>query len=188
MDIKNPETTDLKAPDKFRTKFKTTKGDVTLEINRDWSANGADRFYNLVKAGFFTDIAFFRVIEGFMAQFGIHGDPDVSGAWENQIIKDDEVNASNTRGRISFATAGPDTRTTQLFINFGDNSFLDDQGFSPIGEVVEGMENIDALYKEYGEGAPHGKGPSQGYIHRAGNAYLKENFPELDYILSAEII
>ncbi|HUF62665.1 MAG TPA: peptidylprolyl isomerase [Verrucomicrobiales bacterium] len=178
-----------KAPDTFRAKLVTTRGDVVIEVTRAWAPNGADRFYNLVKAGFFTDIAMFRVIDGFMAQFGIHGDPKVAAAWRDARIKDDPTGkASNTRGMVTFATAGPNTRTSQLFINYADNSSLDAQGFSPIGKVVEGMEVMDKIYKEYGEGAPRGKGPSQAQIQREGNAYLNKDFPKLDYIKSAEIL
>lgn len=178
-----------KAPDSFRAKLITTQGDVVIEVTRAWAPNGADRFYNLVKAGFFTDIALFRVIDGFMAQFGIHGDPKVAAAWRDAKIKDDPSGkASNTRGMVTFATAGPNTRTSQLFINYADNSTLDAQGFSPIGKVVEGMEVMDKIYKEYGEGAPRGKGPGQAQILREGNAYLKKDFPKLDYIKSAEIL
>jgi peptidyl-prolyl cis-trans isomerase A (cyclophilin A) len=141
-----------------------------------------------VEAGFYSDIAFFRVLDGFVAQFGISGDPAVASEWRAKSIQDDPVRGSNTRGTVTFAMAGPNTRTTQLFINYGDNSQLDKMGFSPFAEVVEGLENIDALHSGYGEGAPRGRGPDQGRLQRDGNAYLKSDFPELDYILSATIL
>lgn len=189
MDIlKDPSKANEKAPESFKVKFTTTKGDFTLEITRAWSPLGADRFYNLVKAGFFTDIALFRVIDGFMAQFGIHGDPAVSAAWRAAQIKDDPVKQSNGRGYISYAMAGPNTRTTQFFINFADNGNLDGMGFSPFGKVVEGMDVVDGIYKGYGEGAPRGMGPDQGRIQREGNKYLKADFPKLDYIKSASLL
>ncbi len=184
----NPALANESAPETFKVKFTTTKGDIVIELNRSWSPNGVDRFYNLVKIGFYTDIAFFRVIKGFMAQFGISGDPLVSAKWREANISDDPVQESNTRGKVSFATAGPNTRTTQLFINYGNNSNLDRMGFSPIGEVVEGMDVVDSLYMEYGEGAPRDKGPDQGYIQQRGNTYLKEQFPNLDYIKKAAIM
>ena len=177
-----------RAPDVFRASFETTRGNFVVEARREWAPLGVDRFYNLVREGFFEDVRFFRVIEGFMAQFGIAGRPDVAAAWHSARIDDDPVASSNTRGRITFATAGPGTRTTQLFINYADTSRLDDMGFSPIGEVVEGMEVVDALHAGYGEGAPRGRGPDQGRIHKEGNAYLSREFPDLDWIRRAEIL
>jgi len=184
----NPSKADEKAPAVFRTKFKTTKGDFTIEATRAWAPLGADRFYNLVKIGYFTDIAFFRVISGFMAQFGIHGNPEVSAQWRGAAIKDDTVAQSNLKGYITYAMAGPDTRTTQFFINYGNNTNLDSMGFSPFGKVVEGMEVVDGIYSGYGEGAPRGMGPDQGRAQMEGNAYFKKDFPKLDYILSAELV
>jgi peptidyl-prolyl cis-trans isomerase A (cyclophilin A) len=178
-----------KAPAEFKVKFVTSKGDVVLKITRDWSPNGADRFYNLVKCGYYDDVRFFRVISGFMAQFGIHGDPKVSAKWSEAKIEDDSVKVSNTRGRITYAKTGlPNSRSTQLFINYKDNSRLDKQGFSPFGEVVEGMEVVDKLYSGYGEGAPSGRGPSQGRIVAEGNAYLNKDFKDLDFIKTAQIV
>ncbi|MEI7529062.1 MAG: peptidylprolyl isomerase [Elusimicrobiota bacterium] len=185
--LKNPAALAEKAPETFKVKFTTTKGDFTLDITRAWAPLGADRFYNLVKAGYFTDIAFFRVISGFMVQFGIHGDPAVSAAWRPASIKDDAVTQSNARGYISYAMAGPNTRTTQFFINFGNNSNLDSMGFSPFGKVTDGMAVVDSIYSGYGEGAPSGMGPDQGLVQRQGNKYLKAEFPKMDYILSAAI-
>ena len=151
-----------KAPETFKVQFDTTKGKFTIEVTRSLSPNGADRFYNLVRSGYFKDIAFFRVIPGFMCQFGIHGDPKVSAKWRDANITDDPVKGSNTRGTITFATAGPNTRTTQLFINFGNNTRLDGMGFSPFGKVIEGMDVVDKINGEYGEGAPGGRGPDPG--------------------------
>ena len=185
--LKNPEQANETAPETFKAVLKTTKGDVTIEVTRAWSPAGADRFYNLVKIGYFSDISIFRVVSGFMAQFGIHGDPSVSAKWRTAPIKDDPVKESNKRGHITFATAGPNTRTTQLFINFVDNTPLDGMGFSPFGKVVSGMDVVDKLHAGYGEGAPRGRGPNQGRIQTEGNTYLKKDFAQLDYILSAEI-
>lgn len=185
--LADPSKATEKAPDKFRVVFDTTKGKVVIEVTREWAPRGADRFYNLVKVGFFKDIAIFRVISGFMAQFGIHGDPQIAKAWKEATVKDDAVKAKNTRGMVTFATAGPHTRTTQMFINFGDNSRLDGMGFSPFGKVAEGMDVIDSLYSDYGEGAPRGRGPDQAKAQHHGNAYLKDQFPNLDYINSAAL-
>jgi peptidyl-prolyl cis-trans isomerase A (cyclophilin A) len=184
----DPSKLTATAPDTFKAQFDTTKGKFTVEVTRSLSPNGADRFYNLVKSGYFTDVAFFRVVPGFMCQFGIHGDPAVSAKWRDANITDDPVKGSNTRGTITFATAGPGTRTTQLFINFGNNTFLDGQGFSPFGKVTDGMDVVDKINSEYGEGAPNGNGPNQGRIQMEGNAYLKKDFPNLDYIKSATIL
>jgi|SRR5665213_781007 len=184
----DPAKLTAKAPETFKAQFDTTKGKFTIEVTRSLSPNGADRFYNLVRSGYFKDIAFFRVIPGFMCQFGVHGDPAVSAKWREANISDDPVKGSNTRGTITFATAGPGTRTTQLFINFGDNTGLDGQGFSPFGKVTGGMDVVDKINSEYGEGAPGGRGPDQSRVQMEGNAYLKKDFPNLDYIKSASII
>ena len=183
-----PDEATEQAPDEYQIEFETTQGDFTVTIHRDWAPKGADRLYNLVRIGFFEDIAFFRVIDGFMAQFGLHGHPDVNAAWRNAEIEDDEVTRSNTRGKVTFATRGPDSRTTQLFINFGDNSNLDAMGFSPVGEVDDGMDVVDSLYSGYGEGAPRGRGPDQGRIQRQGNTYLRQHFENLDYVVRASIV
>jgi len=187
-DFSDPAKLKAKAPESFKVKFETTKGNFTVEVTRSLAPNGADRFYNLVRSGYFSDIAFFRVIQGFMCQFGIHGDPKVAAAWRGAQIPDDPVKASNTRGAITFATAGPNTRTTQLFINFGNNANLDGMGFSPFGKVTEAMDVVDKINHEYGEGAPRGRGPDQGRVQMEGNAYLKKSFPNLDYIKSASIV
>ena len=177
------------APATYKVNVKTTKGDFVIQVNRDWAPNGADRFYNLVKNGYYKNIAFFRVIEGFMAQFGIHGDPKLNTVWRDASIPDDPAGKqSNTRGRITFATRGPNTRTVQLFINFADNNRLDQMGFSPFGEIdAEGMKVVDSLFNGYGEGAPRGRGPDQGRLQSEGNTYLKAEFGQLDYLISADI-
>lgn len=175
------------APDEYTVELTSTQGPVLIDVYREWSPNGADRFYDLVQDGYYTDVAFFRVISGFMAQTGIHGDPAVGAKWRDENIPDDPVKGSNTRGTVSFAMAGPGTRTTQFFINFVDNSRLDSMGFSPFGKVRD-MSTVDALYSGYGEGAPRGRGPSQGQLQAQGNAYLKKDFPKLDYIKSARVV
>lgn len=179
-----------KAPETYKVKLETTKGEVVIEVTRAWAPNGADRFYNLVKIGYYDGVVFFRVIEGFMAQVGMHGDPAVQAAWSKATIPDDPVLQSNTRGMVTFAaTSAANSRTTQFFINFGDNTSLKQHGpFAPFGRVVEGMAVVDTLYSGYGEGAPRGRGPSQGEIARQGNAYLKASFPELDAITRASLL
>ena len=188
----DPSLAKEQAPDTFQAKFTTTKGDFVIEVTRDWAPHGADRFFNLVKIGYFDDAAFFRNIEGFMVQFGINGDPAVNEKWHAANIKDDPVEKSNKPGYVTFAKSGaPNSRSTQVFINFGDNSRLDRDGFSPFGRVIEGMEVVKSLYNGYGEGAggaPGARGPAQGRIQKEGNAYLKKNFPKLDYIKSAKIV
>ncbi len=173
-----------KAPGVFKVKFKTTVGDIVIECRRAWSPKGADRFFELVKKGFYEEIAFFRVIPTFMAQFGIHGDPEQAGEWRGQSIDDDPKSQPNIRGMISFAIAGPNTRTTQMFINFGDNRQLDSQGFTPFAKVLEGMDVVDEIH-QVGEGAPRGPGPRQDLVQSGGNDYLKKNFPKLTYIKGA---
>jgi peptidyl-prolyl cis-trans isomerase A (cyclophilin A) len=184
----NPALATEKAPDKYKAKFTTTKGDFVIEVTREWAPNGADRFYNLVKTGYFTDVGFFRNIAGFMVQFGINGDPAVNTKWRDARIPDDPVKQSNQKGFVSFATSGPNSRTTQLFINHGHNNNLDGMGFSPFGQVVEGQNVVEALHNGYGEGAPRGRGPRQDLIQSQGNAYLKKDFPNLDYVKTAAIV
>ena len=187
--LTEPATLKEKSPESFRVKMDTTKGAITIEVTRAWAPNGADRFYNLVQSGYFTEIAFFRAISGFMCQFGIHGDPTISAAWRDAKIPDDKTGAaSNAAGMLTFAMAGPNTRTTQLFINLDDNAQLDSMGFPPFGKVVEGMDVVKKLNTEYGEGAPRGRGPDQGQVQMMGNAYLKKDFPNLDYIKSASVV
>jgi len=178
----------LRAPDTFTVRLDTTKGEILIDVTRAWSPRGADRFYTLVRAGYYERVAFFRVVAGFMAQVGIHGTPAVNRAWRDREIPDDPVVQSNTRGMVSYAMAGPGTRTTQFFINYVDrNARLDSMGFAPIGRVRD-MSVVDALYSGYGEGAPGGRGPSQQRMTNEGNAYLEAEFPELDYINSASIV
>jgi peptidyl-prolyl cis-trans isomerase A (cyclophilin A) len=182
-----PASLTEKAPDTYKVNFDTSAGPFVVEVNRAWAPNGADRFYNLAKNGFFDNARFFRVISGFMVQFGINGDPAIAAAWRAARIPDDPVKESNKRGYITFATAGPNTRTSQVFINFRDNAGLDGQGFAPFGQVISGMDIVDKLYAEYGEGAPSGRGPSQQQVQSQGNAYLMKDFPNLDFVKKATI-
>jgi peptidyl-prolyl cis-trans isomerase A (cyclophilin A) len=186
--LKNPAALKEQAPATFRANFDPSAGTFVVEVRRAWAPHGADRFYNLVKNGFYDDARFFRVISGFMVQFGIHADPAVSAVWRNARIPVDPVVESNRRGYITYAMAGsPDSRTTQVFINFRDNAGLDKQGFAPFGQVISGMDVVDKLYAGYGEGAPSGKGPNQGQIQTEGNAYLIKSFPNLSYIKKATV-
>jgi peptidyl-prolyl cis-trans isomerase A (cyclophilin A) len=183
-----PATLRAKAPAEYDVKFVTTQGEFTIKVTRAWAPNGADRFYNLVRHHFYDGATFFRVLPGFMAQFGISAYPEVSKVWETANIKDDPIVQSNHRGFVSFATAGPNTRTTQAFINYGNNEALDKSGFSAFAVVEDGMEVVDKLYSGYGEGAPDGHGPDQGLVTSRGRAYLEKSFPKLDSIRSATIV
>ncbi|HSU60337.1 MAG TPA: peptidylprolyl isomerase [Bryobacteraceae bacterium] len=176
-------------PAQYKVQLQTTKGDVVILVHRNWSPIGADHFYQLTKAGFYNNNAIFRVLPGFVVQWGISGDPQVNKKW-NEAIKDDPPKVSNKIGTIVFAKTGqPDSRTTQVFINLGDNSAaLDPQGFTPFGEVIQGMDNVAKFYTGYGEGQPNGEGPSQGSIEETGNSYLQQHYPKLDYIKSARIV
>ena len=169
-------------PDVYRVKFETSKGDFTIEVTKAWAPLGAARFYKLTQKKFFDNARFFRVISGFMVQFGLPADPAVGAVWVNRNLKDDKVTQSNARGMITYAMAGPNTRTTQVFINFGNNASLNSQGFAPFGKVVEGMDVVDKLYSGYGES------PDQGRITQQGNKYLEANFPKLDFIKTARIV
>jgi peptidyl-prolyl cis-trans isomerase A (cyclophilin A) len=180
--LMNPASLKAVAPATFKAEFTTAKGVFVVEAHRDWAPNGVDRFYNLVKNGYFTNAGFFRVVPNFMVQFGLNANPAINAAWRNANLRDDPTKESNKRGYITFATAGPNTRTTQLFINFKDNAFLDSQGFAPFGTVVEGMDVVDKIYSGYGES------PDQGRITAEGDAYLSKNFPNLDKIKSASIL
>jgi len=186
--LSNPAALTAQAPASYKVKFDTSKGPFIVEVHRDWAPLGADRFYNLVKNGFYDNARFFRVISGFMVQFGINADPRLSAVWRDAAINDDPVKQSNTRGMITFAMRGPNTRTTQVFVNFGNNARLDTGGFAPFGQVVSGMNVVDALYSAYGEGAPRGSGPDQSRIQNEGNAYLIKEFSKLDYIKTATIV
>ncbi|HMJ15577.1 MAG TPA: peptidylprolyl isomerase [Polyangiaceae bacterium] len=181
-----PERATETAPERFTAVLHTTKGELHIDVRRSWAPNGADRFYNLVKLGFFDGVAFFRVVAGFMAQTGLHGDPAVNSAWRSRMIADDPVAQSNVPGTMSFAAAGPNTRTTQVFINLVANDRLDAMGFAPFGRVRE-LDLAQQLFAGYGEGAPAGSGPMQQRIQREGNRYLKAEFPKLDYIERATI-
>lgn len=183
-----PAVATVTAPAQFRVRIETSRGPIVVELHRDWAPIGVDRFYQLVEDGYYDDVRFFRVLTGFMAQFGMSGDPAKTALWTSRTIQDDPVTQTNKRGMLTFATAGPNTRTTQLFINTADNAGLDAQGFAPIGEVVEGMSVVDALYAGYGEGAPRGQGPDQGQIRAEGNAYLQRDFPKLDFIKTARVV
>jgi peptidyl-prolyl cis-trans isomerase A (cyclophilin A) len=182
-----PEKATEQAPATFKAKFTTTKGDFVVEFTRDWSPRGVDRAYNLVKLGFFSDVAFFRVVKDFVVQFGIHGNPKVSAAWRSATILDEQVKETNKKGYITFAKGGPDSRTTQLFISLKDNEGLDKMGFPPLGKVVEGMAVVESLYSGYDE-APSRQAGGQAAIQQNGNAHLKREFPNLDYIKSATIV
>ncbi len=178
---------DAAAPDSFTVTLTTSRGDVLLRVHRDWAPHGADRLYYLFSAGFYDGARFFRTVDNFVTQFGMSGDTAVAAAWKNRRIPDDTVRRSNVRGTLSFAAGGKNTRTTQLFISYKDNSRLDPQGFAVVAQVVDGMSVVDSLYKGYGDGAPRGKGPSQERIAKEGNAYLIKDFPKLDYIVSARV-
>ena len=178
------------APDSFLVGVETSRGRFAVIAHRDWAPAGVDRFYYLVKHHYYDGVKFFRVIRNFVVQFGISGDPKVAARWRALPIADDPVRQSNRRGTVSFASAGPNTRTVQLFINLVDNTRLDTLGrvgFMPIARVEEGMEVVDSLYSGYGEAAPRGKGPMQDSISRQGNAYLERSFPNLDSIISVRI-
>ena len=184
--LKDPSLANEEAPEKFRVKFSTTKGDYTVEVNRAWSPNGADRFYNLVKIGYFQDVAIFRAIKGFMYQFGIHGDPAVSRVWSDANITDDpNAGISNAPGTICFAKTGaPNSRSTQMFVNLGNNASLDGLGFTPFGEVVEGMDVVRKINTEYGEN----RGNVQGDFKDKGNAFIMMKYPNIDFIKSATFV
>ncbi|HLY41236.1 MAG TPA: peptidylprolyl isomerase [Terracidiphilus sp.] len=178
----NPASLTAKAPAEFKVSFTTTAGNFLVDVHRDWAPLGADRFYNLVRHGFFTNASFFRVVPSFVVQFGLNADPAINKAWDHATIQDDPVKQSNTRGRLVFATAGPNTRTTQLFINFGDNARLDGMGFAPFGEVIEGIDVVDKINPQYGEQ------PQQDLITSQGDAYIAKNFPNITRIRLARVL
>ncbi len=186
--LKNPAALTEQAPAMFKVDMDTSKGMVVITVHRDWAPIGADHFYNLVKNGYYDDVRFFRVLDGFMAQFGVNGDPAIDKVWMNANIKDDPVKQSNKRGFVTYAkSSAPNSRSTQVFINYDDNKSLDAQGFAPFGEVTTGMNIVDKFYSDYGEGQPSGRGPDQGALHAGGNAYLAKSYPKLDYIKTATI-
>lgn len=165
-----------KAPDQFKIKFETTKGDFVIECYREWAPNGVDRIFQLAKEGVFNDAGFFRVLPDFMVQFGIPADPALAAIWKSQTMQDDPAKQSNSEGMVTFATSGPNSRTTQIFINYKDNSFLDSQGFAPFAKVIQGMEVVKSIHSEYGET------PNQGSVQNHGKRYLEREFPNLDYV------
>jgi peptidyl-prolyl cis-trans isomerase A (cyclophilin A) len=182
-----PQRFEETAPEAFQVRFTTSAGDVVMQIRRSWAPLGADRFYNLAKGGYYDDSRIYRVLPGFMAQFGLHADPYVTQAWKSEYLVDDPVVESNTRGRVAFAKGGLHTRTTEIFVSYKDNSQLDEEGFTPIGEVIEGMDVVDAFYSAYGDGPPRGEGPYQAMAAARGNEYLDAEFPELTRILSVTV-
>jgi peptidyl-prolyl cis-trans isomerase A (cyclophilin A) len=177
-----------RAPDRFRVQFETSEGSFVVSVHRAWAPIGADRFYNLVRAGYFEDQRIYRVVSGFMAQFGVHGDPFVNYVWRRALILDDPVVQSNIRGRMTFAKAGPNSRAHEIFVSTGNNPGLDSQGFAPFGEVIEGMEVVDAFHAGYGDGPPRGEGPYAAMAHARGNEYLDDEFPNLSRILRATLL
>ena len=183
--LKDPAALKEQSPETFRVRFETSKGDFVVEVTRAWSQNGADRFYNLVKSGYFDDVRFFRVVSNFVVQFGIHGTPEIARAWQTANIQDDPVKESNKKGYLTYAKSGrPNSRTTQLFINLKDNTSLDSQGFSPFGKVIEGMEVVEKLNGEYGDTLTS----LQGQIVEQGNAFLAQKAPNLDFIKTAKVV
>lgn len=179
--------TPANCPDKYSVKLETTQGDIIIDVTKTWAPLGAQRFWQLVNEGYYTDIAFFRVIDGFIAQVGIHGSPEMNTKWRNNKIQDDPVVQKNEKGTVVFAMGGPNTRTTQIFINLKNNAQLDGMGFAAFGKVRD-MNTVEKLHTGYGEGAPRGRGPSQALLQKQGNKYLKASFPMLDYIKNASII
>ncbi len=177
-----------KAPDVFNVNFDTSKGTVIVEVHRDWAPFGVDHFYTLVRTGFYDGTRFYRVIRNFMAQFGMNGDPKTNEMWANAPIPDDPVRQSNVRGMLTYAaTQMPNSRSTQLFINFKNNTMLDGKGFAPIGRVTQGMDVVDSFFDSYGEMPPNGQGPDPAQIGTQGNQYLQDHFPRLDFVKKATI-
>ncbi|HLH42058.1 MAG TPA: peptidylprolyl isomerase [Bryobacteraceae bacterium] len=183
-----PQPKPVVVPDVYRAKFETSKGDFVVEVTRGWAPRGADHFHELLRMNYFDEGRFFRVLPGFIAQFGIHKDFDVHAKWRELVIADDPPKEKNLRGTLAFAQSGPNTRATEIFINLKDNPELDDQGFTPFARIVEGIETIDALYSGYGELGPKGKGPDAGRAEGEANEYIVPRFPKLDYIKRARII
>jgi peptidyl-prolyl cis-trans isomerase A (cyclophilin A) len=183
----DPARLSQRGPDSFTIRVVTSRGSFELKAHRDWAPHGADRLYYLARAHYYDSVRFFRVVDKFVAQFGLNGDTTVSRAWRDRRIDDDSVVRSNVRGTLTYAAGGKNTRTVQLFINYKDNSRLDTLGFAVVAQVVRGMDVVDSLYKGYGEGPPRGKGPDQGRIAREGNAYLRKEFPQLDFIITARV-
>lgn len=183
LNLLGQDSAPKKAPAVFQVKFETTAGDFVVEVRREWAPIGADRIYQLVTGGLYDECKFFRVVPGFMVQFGINGDPKTAAKWREATIKDDPVMTSNKRGMVTFAKSGaPNSRTSQIFVNYKDNAFLDQSGFAPFGKVVEGMDVVDKINSEYGEK------PDQGQIQTRGNEYLNAKFPNLDGVKKATIV
>jgi peptidyl-prolyl cis-trans isomerase A (cyclophilin A) len=177
------------APDTFVVRFETTRGPFDVSFVRAWGPHGVDRVYYLVRSGYYDDVRFFRVLPGFVVQFGESGDPRVAKIWDTRTIPDDPLKQSNVRGTVGFATAGANTRTTQLFVNLGNNARLDRLGFTPLGRVTVGLTRVvDSLYSKYGEEPPKGKGPDQDRLAAEGTRYLEQRFPKLDYIKTARVV
>ncbi len=185
---KAPPPKPEKAPDVFKVRFETTKGDFVIEVHKEWAPRGADHFYELVQNHFYDGARFFRVVRRYIVQFGINGDPKTQSLWGQMQIRDDPVKQSNKRGYVSYAKIGPNSRTTQLFINLRDNVNLDKQGFAPFGKVTEGMDIIERFWSSYGEVAPRGAGPDPTRIELEGDAYLERSFPRLDKIIRAQVV
>jgi peptidyl-prolyl cis-trans isomerase A (cyclophilin A) len=180
--LRTPAALTEQAPAEYKVNLDTSRGPIVIQVHRDWAPLAADRFYNLVKNGFYDDVRFFRVVPNFMVQFGMHGNPAITKAWSGTTLKDEPTKQTNKRGYITFARTGaPNSRGTQVFINYKDNGFLDKQGFAPFGEVVQGLDVAEKINSMYGEK------PEQGQITAAGNAYLNKEFPKLDYIKTATI-
>ena len=187
-ELRNPSSLTERAPQLFRAMFETSKGSFVVEVHRSWAPLGADRFFNLVKHGFYDGCRFFRVIDGLVAQAGMSGDSAIQSVWTGAVISDDARKESNRKGTLTFASAGPNSRSTQFFINLSANERLfDRQGLAPFGQIVAGLDVVDTLYSGYGEGAPRGFGPEQSRITAEGNAYLKKSYPKLDYVKRAFI-
>jgi len=183
-----PQRAEATAPDTFLARFETTRGDFTVRGVREWAPLGADRFYTLVRSGYYDDVRFYRVVKDFVVEWGVHGDARVTTLWRRYAIADDSVRQNNSKGRVTFAARGPNTRTVLVFVNLRDNLGLDDQGFAPFAEVVDGMDVVEALYSEYGDGPPRGDGPYQARALARGNTYLDRDFPELDSVVRAVIV
>jgi cyclophilin family peptidyl-prolyl cis-trans isomerase len=189
--LRNPESPFWKepAPAAFRVRFETTQGSFVVQVTREWAPLGADRFYGLVRSGFFDDSRFFRVRPAYIAQFGLPGDPAIAAVWKDRAFPDDPPRTSNVRGTLGYAMTGPNTRTTQIYINLVDNKQLDPQGFAPFARVVEGMDVVDRLYSGYGETAGGGvRAGQQGRILAEGNAHLDRDFPKLDHLVRAVVV
>jgi peptidyl-prolyl cis-trans isomerase A (cyclophilin A) len=185
--LHDPARAERQAPERYSVALATTRGMLTIDVRRSWAPIGADRFYNLVRLGYYDDVAFFRVLDGYVAQTGLHGHPKVNAAWARAFVPDDRREQSNVAGTVAFAASGPNTRTTQFFVNLANNTQLDKLGFAPFGRVKE-LDVAQKLYAGYGEGSPSGNGPAQARVKNEGNAYLRRFYPKLDYVQRAAIV